>query len=108
MNTPVRVVLSLAGLTVAGLSPLFAAAAEPKVTRSEDRVRVELGGQLFTEYIFKGAPRPYLYPVLAADGMPLTRDYPMKKDTPGEETDHPHHRSLWFRSEEHTSELQSH
>lgn len=96
MNTPVRTLFSLAGLTVAALVPLFAAAAEPKLTRSDDRVRVELGGQLFTEYIFKGAPRPYFYPVLAADGTPLTRDYPMKKDTPGEETDHPHHRSLWF------------
>lgn len=96
MNTPQRVVFALAGLAVASLVPLFAASAEPKLTRSDDRIRVELGGQLFTEYIFKGAPRPYLYPILAADGTPLSRDYPMKKDTPGEETDHPHHRSLWF------------
>ena len=28
-----------------------------KVTQLDDRVRVELGGSLFTEYIFKGAPR---------------------------------------------------
>jgi hypothetical protein len=72
-----------------------AAAPQAKVTRSEDRVRVELGGQLFTEYIFKGAPKPYCYPVLAADGTQLNRDFPMK-DTPGEDHDHPHHRSLSF------------
>jgi hypothetical protein len=59
-------------------------------------VRIEIGGRLFTEYLFAGAPRPFLYPILAADGTPLTRDFPMKPDTPGEETDHPHHRSLWF------------
>lgn len=68
------------------------------VKRTDDRVRVELGGQLFTEYVFKGVPRPYLYPVIAADGTEMMRHYPMKGKggAPGEEEDHPHHRSLWF------------
>jgi hypothetical protein len=65
------------------------------LTRAADRVRVEIGGQLFTEYVFTGASRPYCYPVLAADGTGLTRDFPMKKGM-GEDEDHPHHRSLWF------------
>ena len=61
-----------------------------------DRVRVEIGGRLFTEYIFgDGASRPYCYPVLAADGTPLTRNFPMKR-VEGEDTDHPWHRSLMF------------
>lgn len=67
-----------------------------KLTRADDRVRVEIGGQLFTEYIFKGAQKPYLYPIIAADGTPMTRNYPMKSDVAGEVKDHPHHRSLWF------------
>jgi hypothetical protein len=59
-------------------------------------VRVEVGGQLFTEYVYAdGASRPYCYPILAPDGMGLTRDFPMKK-TEGEETDHPWHRSVYF------------
>ena len=59
-----------------------------------DRVRVEIGGQLFTDYVFgDGASRPYCYPILSSDGTPLTRDFPMKI-TPGEDTDHPWHRSL--------------
>jgi hypothetical protein len=67
-----------------------------KLTPLEDRVRVEIGGQLFTEYIFgDGATKPYCYPILAADGTPLTRNFPMKK-VPGEDTDHPWHRSLYF------------
>ncbi len=66
------------------------------LTRLADRVRVEAGGQWFTEYIYgDGARRPYLYPILAADGTPLTRDFPMQSPA-GEEQDHPHHRSLWF------------
>jgi hypothetical protein len=74
-----------------------ACAADPhvKLTQLDDRVRVELGGQLFTEYVFKGASRPYCYPVLAADGTSLVRDFPMKV-TEGEAHDHPHHRALMF------------
>ncbi len=79
------------------LSSLAAQAAdEVKLTKLADRVRVEIGGNLFTEYVFgDGASRPYCYPILAPDGTPMTRDFPMKK-TAGEETDHPWHRSLWF------------
>ena len=91
-----RLLPLLAAALLAPLVSTLGAAPAAKVTRSDDRVRVELGGQLFTEYLFKGGPRPYFYPVLAADGTQLNRDFPMKKDTPGEELDHPHHRSLWF------------
>jgi hypothetical protein len=67
-----------------------------KLTPLTDRVRVEIGGQLFTEYIFgDGASRPYCYPILASDGTSMVRDFPMKQ-TAGEDTDHPWHRSLWF------------
>jgi len=66
-----------------------------KLTVQSDRVRVEIGGKFFTDYIFTGANHPYLYPILMPDGTPLTRDFPMK-DTPGEDHDHPWHRSLWF------------
>lgn len=87
---------------VPALTPLPAAetmapAMKPNVelTTLPDRVRVEIGGRLFTEYRFKDATRPYCYPVLAPDGTSLTRDFPMKQ-TPGEDTDHPHHRALMF------------
>jgi hypothetical protein len=75
-------------------APIFAQ--QPVVLTSRpDRVRIEVGGQLFSEYIFAGARRPYMYPILASDGTELNREFPMK--TPdGEDHDHPHHRSLWF------------
>jgi hypothetical protein len=94
MNTRALPLVVLAVLLAP--SAALAAANEVKLTRAEDRVRVEIGGTLFTEYIFQGAPKPYLYPVLAADGTELTRNFPMKKGVPGEVEDHPHHRSLWF------------
>ena len=85
------------GLLAAFLPSLPAVEPAPqvKLTPLTDRVRVEIGGQLFTEYIFAGAPRPCCYPILAADGTPLSRDYP-QQNRPGEEQDHVHHRSLWF------------
>jgi len=77
-------------------APALRAADEVLLTKLRDRVRVEIGGSLFTEYVFgDGASRPYCHPILASDGTPLTRDFPMKA-TEGEETDHPWHRSLWF------------
>lgn len=95
LERPQRATLATIGLLV-----LFAvsavAQAEVTLTRLDDRVRVEIDGRLFTEYVFgDGASRPYCYPVLATDGTSLTRDFPMK-DTPGEDTDHPHHRALMF------------
>jgi len=83
-------------LCLAAPGALLRAKDDVKLTKLTDRVRVEIGGALFTEYIYgDGASRSYCYPILAADGMPLTRDFPMKQDTK-EDTDHPWHRSLWF------------
>ena len=79
MNTRNLAVVALCLLPAFQLS--FAAETAPavKLTPLADRVRVEIGGQLFTEYIFgDGATKPYCYPVLASDGTPLTRNFPMK------------------------------
>jgi hypothetical protein len=92
---PLRMLLvSILGLAQYAES-MATEALEVKLESLSDRVRVEIGGHLFTEYIFKGSNRPYLYPVLMPDGVSLVRDYPMKT-SPGEETDHRWHRSLWF------------
>jgi hypothetical protein len=65
------------------------------VQQLEGKIRVEIDGELFTEYVWTGTPRPYMYPVIGPHNVPLTRNYPMQ-NVPGEEHDHPHHRSLWF------------
>ena len=96
MKLRVLPLLVLATLLAPSAGLHAAAASDVKLTRADDRVRVEIGGKLFTEYVFKGGPRPYFYPVLAADGTELTRNFPMKKGVAGEVEDHPHHRSLWF------------
>jgi len=66
-----------------------------RLTQEKDVVRVEVNGELFTEYVFQGAPHVYYYPLIGPNGLPMTRNWPMKK-VEGEEADHPHHRSLWY------------
>jgi hypothetical protein len=66
-----------------------------QIRQLSDRLRVEIDGQLFTEYFFTNVPRPYCYPVIGPGNSPMTRNWPMET-TPNEEHDHPHHRSFWF------------
>ncbi len=66
-----------------------------QITELENKLRVEINGELFTEYIFKGAPHLYFYPLVGPGGSRMTRDYPMNT-VADEEHDHPHHRSLWY------------
>ena len=60
-----------------------------------DRVRVRLGGELFTDYVYRDVPRPYLAPVLGPGGVRMTRAYPLD-EVAGESRDHPHHTGLWW------------
>ncbi|MGK0199262.1 MAG: hypothetical protein ACI91J_002544, partial [Yoonia sp.] len=68
------------------------------IAPSEQGLRIDIDGQLFTEYVVKDTPRPFMYPLIGAAGESVVRNFPMKKDVPGEERfrDHKHHRSLWF------------
>ena len=79
----------------AEVSSAVAAKQGVQITQLADRLRVEINGQLFTEYLYKDVPRPYSYPLIGPGGAAMTRDWPMK-NTLGEEHAHPHHRSLWF------------
>jgi hypothetical protein len=78
-----------------GAQRAAAAAEGVRITPLSDRLRVEIQGKLFTEYFFTNVPRPYCYPLIGPGDAAMTRDWPMK-NPPGEEHDHPHHRSLWY------------
>jgi hypothetical protein len=86
---------ALLGLPFLPLSALAATEQALKLTRLDDRIRIEIGGKLFSEYRFRGAPKPCLFPILDAEGVSYTRNWPMK-DTPDEVHDHDWHRSVWF------------
>ena len=64
--------------------------------QTDTGLRVDVDGQLFTEYQTKDVPRPFFYPVIGAAGENIVRNYPMKPGVEGEPQDHPHHKGLWF------------
>ena len=65
------------------------------IREQDGRLRVEIDGALFTDYHYRDVSRPFLYPILGPGDLPMTRNWPMK-EAPGEDRDHPHHRSLWW------------
>lgn len=85
---------SLACLSLCALSAT--ALAQVEITEHDDCVRVEIAGELFTEWRHSDWKAPYLYPVIGPNGENMTRHYPMREDIEGEERDHPHHRAIRF------------
>src|SRR4029077_6081230 len=74
--------------------------AQVKVVSEADRVRVEVDGKPFTDFVLRGgeAMKPYLHPLRSASGKIVTRHFPMEM-VEGEPKDHPHQRGLWFAHE---------
>lgn len=69
------------------------------VKTQDDRIHVDLNGKPYTDFIWKQgeAMKPYLYPLRAPSGTIVTRRFPIETSPrPGEPTDHPHHRGLFF------------
>ncbi|HZP05608.1 MAG TPA: PmoA family protein [Terracidiphilus sp.] len=78
--------------------PSYAASKGVQVTPDEAnrRVDITIDGKPFTSYIWPTTlKKPVLYPILDADGVTITRGWPLQP-RPGERTDHPHHDGLWF------------
>ena len=63
--------------------------------RTESEIRILCDGEIFTSLHLGDVQRPYLYPIKSAQGVSITRGYPMDPQA-GETKDHPHHTSLWF------------
>jgi len=57
---------------------------------------VTIDDEMFAQYHTRSGTRPVLWPVIGPTGKPVTRSYSVSQPGPDEETDHVHHRSLWF------------
>jgi hypothetical protein len=69
---------------------------EITIEKDEKTVRVLSDGELFAAYDFSTYARPILYPLTGPGNIEITRHYPMREGVPGEASDHPHHKSVWF------------
>ena len=68
----------------------------PELHEAADGVlEVSHGGEPFASLHWRAQPRPYLYPLCAPGGLPVTRAFPVAS-APDEAQDHPHHTSVWF------------
>jgi hypothetical protein len=78
---------------------LAAAAAEKKqgvsIREEQGKLRIEVNGEFFANYVYEGYSRPFLYPIVGPQGAKMTRNWPMA-EAPNEERDHPHHKSFWW------------
>lgn len=63
---------------------------------AQRRVDITIDGKPFTSYVWPTTlKKPVLFPLIAADGVTVTRGYPLAPRA-GERVDHPHHAGLWF------------
>lgn len=66
----------------------------PTEVDPDPAIEVAIAGDLFTVYRHSNKNRkPFLYPVMSAGQVPITRTWPM--EAAEDEKDHPHHKSLW-------------
>jgi hypothetical protein len=95
-------VVGLFVAALAGLLPLSAADATPvEIAVTSDHFDFLVGKEFVGRYHFAAAPastiaKPYMWPLHGPGGVQMTRDWPMKKGSPGESTDHVHQKSFWF------------
>ncbi len=91
-------VMATYGLGAPGLALAKSAGQGVKVTADEAQRRVDItiDGKPFTSYVWpESLKKPVLYPLIAADGVTVTRGFPLAPRA-GERVDHPHHAGMWF------------
>jgi hypothetical protein len=92
--------LGAALLGAAGLPQALAAEAPATVSvvfGKDGDLLFKAGDELVARYnAGKGVAKPFLWPILAPGGIPVTRAWPMEKGKEGESTDHIHQKSAWF------------
>ncbi len=72
-----------------------------KIVKSAKQKKIDIfiGDKLFTSFLYPDSlEKPVLYPVHAANGIVVTRGFPLNMQ-PGDPTDHPHHLGIWFTFE---------
>lgn len=77
--------------------PRLVRAEDVSATVEKDVIEFKEGAQVVAKYAYGPAvAKPYLYPVLAPNGVSLTRGYPVEKAPGDATTDHVHQKSVWF------------
>src|SRR5438046_85339 len=77
--------------------PAFATADDVSIVVGKEALEFKAGSAVVAKYaVAETVAKPYLYPVLAPNGVPLTRGYPVEKAPGDDSKDHVHQKSVWF------------
>lgn len=69
----------------------------PKIQVERHRIDFRIGDSLAASYhVDPSQVKPYLWPIVTANGVRVTRDWPMTPKPDGGTDDHVHQRSAWF------------
>lgn len=68
----------------------------PAEAGDSERVRITIGGERFADVHADSGHQPVVWPIVGPSGHEMTRSYPLGPRRTAENTDHPHHQSLWF------------
>lgn len=80
-----------------GLHPRLARADDVTITVGKDVIEFKAGTAVVAKYATaESVAKPYLYPVLAPNGVPVTRGWPMEAASDMNTKDHVHQKSVWF------------
>lgn len=91
-----RFPLSLLAAVLA-LPPLAAGPMPVTAAKTDKTIDFTVGDEVVTRYhVGPDVVKPYLWPLNAPGGVPVTRGWPITKGTAGETTDHVHQKSGWF------------
>jgi hypothetical protein len=73
-------------------------AGDVSATVVKDGIEFRSGTAVVAKYVTDANyAKPFLYPLLAPNGVPVTRGWPIVKGAPGDvTTDHVHQKSVWF------------
>jgi hypothetical protein len=75
--------------------PLPKGKGKVEIKKEEGKLRIEVGGRFFSDYIYENTTRPFMWPIMGPGGAKMTRNWPMKEEGK-EEHDHKHHKSWWY------------
>lgn len=90
--------ISVSDISVKAQAPGFPSPFAIKLVNfpEENRLDITVGGGLFTSFRYADTlEKPFLFPVISSDGIPVTRGFPIAPRQ-GESIDHPHHTGFWF------------
>jgi len=92
--------MKLVSSAVAALVLTAPVLAQVKITPGPEKVSIQINGKPFTDFYVAGemVTKPYLWPLRAATGTRVTRNWPMEvtDDEKNVKLDHQHQRGLWF------------